>query len=155
MTPPRPKGSWAAEAEENNARKAVADPNVMVYIGPYNSGAAKISIPILNNADLLMVSPTNTWPGLTKKEIGEPNEPEIYRPSGRINYTRVVPTDDRQGEVAAAWAKEMGVERVYVLDDGEVYGRGIAMMFKEGCGDLDLEVLGHESIDPRRKSSAR
>ena len=143
------KGSWAAEAEENNAKRAVADPDVMVYIGPYNSGAAKISAPILNQADLLMISPTNTWPGLTKEGMGDANEPGIYRPSGRINYTRVVPTDDRQGEVAAAWAKEMEIESVYIIDDGEVYGRGIATMFKEGCGDHDIEVLGHESIDPK------
>jgi branched-chain amino acid transport system substrate-binding protein len=121
----------------------------MVYIGPYNSGAAKISMPILNNADLLMISPTNTWPGLTKADMGEPNEPDIYRPSGRLNYTRVVPTDDRQGEVAAGWAKEMGIEKAYILDDGEVYGRGIATMFNEGCLDHDLQVLGHESIDPK------
>lgn len=143
------KGSWAAEAEENNAKRAVADPDVMVYIGPYNSGAAKISAPILNNADLLMISPTNTWPGLTKEGMGDANEPGIYRPSGRLNYTRVVPTDDRQGEVAAVWAKEMGIQSVYILDDGEVYGRGIATMFEEGCGDHDIDVLGHESIDAK------
>ena len=143
------KGSWSAEAEENNAKRAVADPDVMVYIGPYNSGAAKISAPILNNADLLMISPTSTWPGFTKEGMGDANEPGIYRPSGRLNYTRVVPTDDRQAEVAAAWAKEMGIESVYILDDGEVYGRGIATMFEEGCVDHDIDVLGHESIDPK------
>lgn len=142
-------GNWTAEAEENNAKKAVADGDVMVYIGPYNSGAAKISMPILNRANLLMISPTNTWPGLTKADVGEPNEPEIYRPGGNVTYARVVPTDDRQGEMAAAWAKEMGAAKVYVLDDGEVYGRGIANMFKESCLDLGLDVLGHESIDPK------
>jgi len=110
---------------------------------------AKISAPILNNADLLMISPTSTWPGFTKEGMGDANEPGIYRPSGRLNYTRVVPTDDRQAEVAAAWAKEMGIESVYILDDGEVYGRGIATMFEEGCVDHDIDVLGHESIDPK------
>jgi len=143
------KGSWAAEAEESNAKKAVSDPDVMVYLGPFNSGAAKVSMPILNKADLLMISPSNTWPGFTKKDVGEPNEPEIYRPTGRINYLRVVPTDDRQGEVAAAWAKEMGVKKVYLLDDSEVYGRGIAIMFKEACRDQGIQVLAHESIDPQ------
>src|SRR5205809_1081670 len=41
-------GQWTAEAEISNANLAVRDPNVMVYIGTYNSGAAKISMPILN-----------------------------------------------------------------------------------------------------------
>lgn len=142
-------GQWTAEAETANATRAVHDPDVMVYIGTYNSGAAKISMPILNKAHLLMVSPANTWPGLTKPGKGDPGEPQIYQPSGKINYVRMVPTDDLQGPLGALWAKEMGVKRVYVLDDNEVYGKGIATLFIEACQDLGIEVLGHESIDSK------
>jgi branched-chain amino acid transport system substrate-binding protein len=142
-------GQWTAEAETANAARAVRDPDVMVYIGTYNSGAAKISMPILNKAHLLMVSPANTWPGLTKPDKGDPGEPDIYRPTGEVNYLRMVPTDDLQGPLGAAWAKELGVKRVYVLDDNEVYGKGIATLFIEGCQDLGIEVLGHESIDSK------
>jgi branched-chain amino acid transport system substrate-binding protein len=142
-------GQWTAEAETANAARAVRDPDVMVYIGTYNSGAAKISMPILNRAHLLMVSPANTWPGLTKPDKGDPGEPDIYRPSGEVSYLRMVPTDDLQGPAGAAWAKELGVKRVYVLDDNEVYGKGIATLFIEACQDLGIEVLGHESIDSK------
>jgi branched-chain amino acid transport system substrate-binding protein len=142
-------GQWTAEAETANAARAVRDPDVMVYIGTYNSGAAKISMPILNKARLLMVSPANTWPGLTKPGKGDPGEPEIYRPEGIVSYVRMVPTDDLQGPAGAVWAKEMGVRRVYVLDDNEVYGKGIATLFIEACQDLGIEVLGHESIDSK------
>jgi branched-chain amino acid transport system substrate-binding protein len=140
-------GQWTAEAETANANRAVQDPDVMVYMGTYNSGAAKISMPILNRAGLLMISPANTWPGLTKPGMGDPGEPYIYRPSGKVSYLRLVPTDDLQGPLGAAWAKEMGVRRVYVLDDNEVYGKGIANLFIDACQDLGIEVLGHESID--------
>jgi branched-chain amino acid transport system substrate-binding protein len=142
-------GQWTAEAETANAARAVRDPDVMVYIGTYNSGAAKISMPILNKAHLLMISPANTWPGLTKPDKGDPGEPQIYQPTGTINYVRMVPTDDLQGPLGAAWAKELGIRRVYVLDDNEVYGKGIATLFIEACQDLDIEVLGHESIDSK------
>ena len=90
-------GQWTAEAETANARRAAHDPDVVAYIGTYNSGAAKIAMPILNRAGLLMISPANTWPGLTKPGKGDPGEPEIYRPTGKLNYTRVVPADDLQG----------------------------------------------------------
>jgi branched-chain amino acid transport system substrate-binding protein len=140
---------WTAEAETANANRAVSDPDVMVYLGTYNSGAAKISMPILNKAHLLMVSPANTWPGLTKPDVGDPGEPEIYRPTGEVNYVRMVPTDDLQGPAGAAWARQMGVKRVYVLDDNEVYGKGIATLFIDACQDLGIEVLGHESIDSK------
>ena len=142
-------GQWTAEAETANAARAVRDPDVMVYIGTYNSGAAKISMPILNKAHLLMISPANTWPGLTKPDKGDPGEPDIYRPTGEVSYVRMVPTDDLQGPLGAAWAKELGVKRVYVLDDNEVYGKGIATLFIEACQDLGIEVLGHESIDSK------
>lgn len=142
-------GQWTAEAEIANAQRAVLDPDVMIYLGTYNSGAAKISMPTLNRAGLLMLSPINTWPGLTKAGRSDPGEPDIYRPTGRVTFARVVPTDDLQGPLGATWARDLGANRVYILDDGEVYGRGIATLFDERARDLGLTVLGHESIDGR------
>ena len=43
--------------------------------------------------------------------------PAIYQPTGEVNYVRMVPTDDLQGPLGAAWAKELGAKRIYVLDD--------------------------------------
>ncbi len=142
-------GQWTAEAETANADQAVKDNDVMVYIGTYNSGAAKISMPILNRSQLLMVSPANTWPGLTKPGSGDPSEPDVYRPTGKITYVRVVPADDLQGSLAAEWANDMKLKKVYILDDNEVYGRGIANLFEERAGEIGLTVLGHESIDAK------
>ena len=142
-------GQWTSEAEAANARRALQDPDVVAYIGTFNSGAAKVSMPILNLGDLLMVSPANTAVGLTKPGLGAPGEPGVYRPTGRLNYTRVVPADDLQGPLSADWAKRRGVQRVYILDDNEVYGKGIADLFDERCRELDIEVLGHDSIDAK------
>src|SRR5262245_2557307 len=142
-------GNWAPEVEAANAERAAKNQDVMVYIGAFNSGASKISMPILNKAGVLMISPANTAPGLTKPGMGEAGEPQIYRPSGKINYVRVVPADDLQGPLGADWAKEMGVRSVFVLDDNEVYGRGIAILFKERCQDIGIKVLGHDSIDAK------
>ncbi|MBX9681220.1 MAG: branched-chain amino acid ABC transporter substrate-binding protein [Gemmataceae bacterium] len=140
-------GQWTPEAEAANADKAAKNPDVLAYIGPYNSGAAKISMPILNKAGVLMISPANTWPGLTKPGNWGTGEPDIYRPTKKINYTRVVPTDDLQGPFAANWAKEMGVKQVYVLDDNELYGKGIAKLFAEHCKEIGIKVLGQDKID--------
>lgn len=141
-------GKWDAAREAENANNAVADPNVVAYIGTFNSGAAKIAIPILNQANLVMVSPANTAVGLTKAG-GEPGEPEKYYPNGKRNYARVVPADDLQGSAAANWAKSLGVKKVYILDDQEVYGKGLADVFEATGKKIGLEVLGHEGIDAR------
>jgi branched-chain amino acid transport system substrate-binding protein len=141
-------GEWTQDQEAANANRAAADPNVMVYIGPYNSGAAKTSIPILNAAHLLMVSPACTAVWLTKPNPDNPQELANYRKDG-INFVRVVPTDDVQGPLGAEWAKEMGMKRVFVLDDNEVYGRGLAKLFEDHCDEIGLEVVGHDSIDAK------
>jgi branched-chain amino acid transport system substrate-binding protein len=145
------KGAWDAGKEAENANKAVNDPDVMAYIGTFNSGAAKVAIPILNRANLLMISPANTYPGLTKKVEGvEPNEPDVYYPTGQRNYARVVPPDDLQGSVGANWAKQLGVQRVYILHDTELYGNGLAVVFNNTAPKVGLNVVGGpEGIDPR------
>ena len=112
-------GKWDAAKEQENANKAVSDPDAMVYLGPFNSGAAKVSIPILNQAKpgpLAMISPANTYPGLTKgPEFGaDKGEPDVYYPAGKRSYFRVVPADDIQGAVAARWARSLGA-RALVL----------------------------------------
>ncbi|HZU07336.1 MAG TPA: branched-chain amino acid ABC transporter substrate-binding protein [Chloroflexota bacterium] len=146
------KGAWDEGKEAENANRAVNDPEVVAYIGTFNSGAAKVAIPILNRANLVMVSPANTYPGLTKPGKGEPGEPDIYYPTGVRNYARVVPADDLQGAVGAKWAKELGAQRVYVLDDSELYGRGLATVFHQEAKRRGLQVFPPDrpdSIDPK------
>ncbi len=145
------KGSWDAAKEAENANKAVNDADVVAYIGTFNSGAAKISIPILCKANLVMISPANTYPGLTKKVEGvEPNEPDVYYPGCQRNYTRVVPSDELQGAAAAKWSKDLGATKAYILDDTELYGHGLAVMYKLTADKIGLPVVGGpEGIDSK------
>ena len=140
-------GKWDAAKEAENANKAKNDKDVMVYIGTFNSGAAKVSIPILNKERMVMISPANTYPGLTKPDTGEKNEPKVYQPSGKANYTRVVPADDIQGAVGANWAKALGAKTVYILHDTELYGEGLAKVFQDTSKKIGLEVKGYDGID--------
>lgn len=144
------EGRWTAAAEAANARRAVADREVVAVIGPYNSGAAKVSMPILNEAGLVQITPAATWPGLTKKVPGgDDGEPDVYRPSGRVTFCRVCPTDDTQGPLAAAFAAtELKATTAVVLHDGELYGRGIATDFAAGCEARRVRVLATTRIDP-------
>ncbi len=144
-------GKWDPAVETENATKAAADAAVIAYIGTFNSGAAALSIPILNKADVVMVSPANTYSGLTK-EIGadtKKGEPGVFYPSGKRTYSRVVAADDIQGAVAANWAKSLGVTSVYILDDAELYGKGVADVFNATAQKVGIKVLGQESIDPK------
>ena len=100
-------GKWDPATEQANATKAANDPDIMAYLGTFNSGAAKIAIPILNKAGLAMVSPANTAVGLTTNQPGSnPGEPDKYYPAGTRNYTRIVPKDTIQGAALATVMKE-------------------------------------------------
>ena len=160
------RGSWDPAQEASNANKAGPDPDVMVYLGTFNSGAAKVSIPILCPQNLVMISPANTYPGLTKPtQYNAPNEPDVYYPNGcKRNYTRVAATDDLQGAVGAVWAQQLGATKIYVLHDSDLYGQGIAEVFNATAKKLNLNVVGGpEGIDPaasdyrawRRRSAAQ
>ena len=141
-------GAWDAVAEKDVAEKAVADKDVMAVIGPYNSGAARVSSPILNAAGLVQITPSASWPGLTKKgPTADVDEPEKYRPGKRITFCRVCPHDGSQGPLSADFAaEELKAKTVYVIDDKELYGQGTALAFKKRCEELKIKVLGHESI---------
>jgi branched-chain amino acid transport system substrate-binding protein len=136
-------GDWDGAVEQANANKAAQDPDAMVYIGTYNSGAAKLSIPILNQACLVMVSPANSYPGLTKAVAGvtDTGEPDKYYPAGYRSYVRVIATDDIQGGVGAEWAKTQGKKKAYVLDDTQVYGAGLAKSWALHANEIGIEVV--------------
>ncbi|MBM3134518.1 MAG: branched-chain amino acid ABC transporter substrate-binding protein [Chloroflexi bacterium] len=142
-------GSWDGTIEAGNAQKAIADESALVYFGTYNSGAAKISMPLTNKANMAHITPANTYPGLTRAVPGvtSPGEPGIYRPTGKVNYFRTHGADDLQGAAGAAWAKCLGITKVYILDDRQLYGKGIADAFEKRAKELGLTVLGHDGIE--------
>jgi WD40 repeat protein/ABC-type branched-subunit amino acid transport system substrate-binding protein/DNA-binding SARP family transcriptional activator len=143
-------GSADAPTETANANKAANDPDVMVYLGPLASGAARQAIPILCQANLALISPTNTYPGLTRQTpYNASGEPDAFYPNCKRNYTRVVATDDVQGAVGAEFAKRIGATRVYALHNSEAYGEALAAAFADTARDLGLQVVGGpEGMDP-------
>ena len=139
-------GQWDEAKCAENAQTAAQDEEIVGWIGPFNSGCASVEIPILNEAGLGMISPANTYIGLTKPG-GEPDEPEKYYPTGERNYTRVIVADDEQGQAGALLMEEEGVESVYILDDKETYGKGLADQVQKSAEELGIQVIGREGVD--------
>jgi branched-chain amino acid transport system substrate-binding protein len=143
------QGKWDPGQVSTNARKAIGDDSAIAYIGEFNSGASAISIPIVNEANILQVSPSNTYVGLTRAEGAEAGEPDKYYPSGTRTFGRVVPADHIQAAAQVSYQKDQGCTKLYILNDKEVYGKGIADQVEKIAGEQGLEVTGNDGIDPK------
>jgi len=135
---------WDSEACRSAARRHLAALDEVAVVGPYNSGCAKILVPIVGKDParaLAVVSNGSTDPGLTK--AWEAGEPDVYYPGGVRTFARVVTTDDIQGKAAAAFAAgDLGVKSVLVLDDGGTYGKHVAATFASAAQAAGIRVVG-------------
>jgi branched-chain amino acid transport system substrate-binding protein len=144
---------WDPDKCSRNAHAYAQDSSLVGVIGTFNSGCAAIEIPVLNQAPgdgLMLLSPANTYGCLTEPCAG--NEPEKYYPSGKRNYARVAPSDPNQGAVDAEFLKSQGVKSVYILNDKEAYGLGVAKNFQGAAQALGIAIKGFSAYDPKQPS---
>ena len=149
-------GKWESSRCSANANAYAQNKSVIAVIGTFNSGCAEIEIPILNRAPdgpLGMVSPANTYVGLTHSGPGTAaGEPDKYYPNGERNYIRMVAADDFQGAADAQFMKDQGAKSVFILNDKEAYGLGVATDTKNSATKLGLKVAGFTAWDPKASS---
>ena len=149
-------GKWDSGKASTNANAYAQDSSVIGVIGTFNSGAAEIEVPVLNrapNGPVAMVSPANTYVGLTHTGPGTvAGEPGKYYPTGKRNYARVVAADDYQGAADALLAQSLGVKKVFILNDKEAYGLGVAQNFKNAATKLGIKTVGFTAWDGKASS---
>jgi branched-chain amino acid transport system substrate-binding protein len=132
----------------SNARKAVQDESTIFYLGEFNSGGTKVSLPILNKAGIPQISPSNTYVGLTTDKPGsEPGEPDKYYPAQTRTYARVVPADDIQGAALVTTMVEDGCKSLHIFNDKTTYGAGLARNIELAAEDQGLTVEGNDGTD--------
>jgi branched-chain amino acid transport system substrate-binding protein len=132
-----------------NARKAATDPKTVYYIGEFNSGCSKVTIPILNQAGVPQVSPANTYVGLTTNDPGSaPGEPQKYYPTGKRTFLRLVPRDSIQSVAGLIAMKQEGCSRVADVDDKTAYGAGLATQVQLHAAAHGLTVTSLSHLDP-------
>jgi branched-chain amino acid transport system substrate-binding protein len=138
-------GAHDPQTGANNAQSLISDPKVIAMLGPLNSSVAKVQIPLTNDAGLAQCSPANTNEGLTKPEFGALDIRKAHPTD--INYVRVATTDDLQSKADADFLASLGVKNLYIIDDTETFGKGIADNVEKYWKDtLHLTVVGHDSV---------
>ena len=147
-----------ASIASNNVTQDVQNSSIIAIMGPFNSGVAKVIIPTATRGHLVMISPANTNPGLTKEQYAQANGITFSQlhPSGYPEaYFRLPGTDDVQGKVDAqiAAAAPVNAKTAYVVDDDTTYGIGLANYFVSNFTANGGTVLGRSSITATQASS--
>ena len=99
-----------------------------------------------------MVSPGNTFVCLTESSptLCKPDEPDVYFPTGKRNYLRVVPNDAVQGAGLASFADESGIRKPYILfAAADPTSKGQADTFEGAARSLGMQIAGSEQWDPK------
>jgi branched-chain amino acid transport system substrate-binding protein len=113
----------------------LVDADVVAVIGAYNSTATEPASEIYNEAGLLHVTPSSTATRLTEK--------------GFKRFFRVCFLDDRQGLVAATFAKDvLGVQNFGILHDNSTYAQGLAEHTKRYAEEMGMNVAFYDAINP-------
>jgi branched-chain amino acid transport system substrate-binding protein len=141
-------GGWDAGQTAANARKAAADAHAVYYIGELDNDASEVSMPILNQAGIAQVSPTNTYVGLTTNELGTASSGPPYAPTGTRTYLRIVPTDAVQAAADLQAMHEAGCTKVAIASDGEPYGTGFARLIQLQKESYGIDIVSFGPVNP-------
>ncbi|MGR8011167.1 branched-chain amino acid ABC transporter substrate-binding protein [Streptomyces hypolithicus] len=126
-----------------NATKLVGNQDVIGAVGPLNSGVAQSMQSVFAKADVVQVSPANTNPALSQGDDWATGAAK--RPFK--TYFRTAATDVVQGKFAAQYLyNDAKKKKVYVVDDKQTYGAGLAAIFSAEFKRLGGKIAGTDHV---------
>jgi branched-chain amino acid transport system substrate-binding protein len=139
-------GIWDPGVTATNAKTAAADPTAIAYLGEYDSAATAVSLPLMNAAGILQVSPSSPYVGLTSSLDAGQDEPERFYPSGLRTFGRLQPGDPVEAGAQVRLMRQLGVRKLYVLDDQDPFYVPLAQIVVGDAEQAGLTVAAHDSL---------
>jgi branched-chain amino acid transport system substrate-binding protein len=140
-------GAWSPGVTSTAARTASQDKSAIAYIGDYDSGATAISLPLVNEAGILQISPGSPYVGLTSPLDAGKGEPARYYPTGTQTFVRLGPDDALQARAQLAYMRELGVRNLLVLGDSDVFSSDIAAIVAREAPRERINIVGNSAVD--------
>jgi len=141
------RARWSQAVAAANARDAAEDSSAIAYLGDFDSGATRASLPITNEARMLQVSPASAAVDLVQPFLGAGDQvPEEVQATGERTFGRVIPSDEVQAEAAAGWAKRLGARRVGTVSDGSEFGQTLVRAFRQSLQGTRLTRGRHDLL---------
>jgi branched-chain amino acid transport system substrate-binding protein len=126
----RDSGSDPARAVAES--EALIDQGAVVIIGGATSAEANALLPVINEHERILISPSASSPALARKSL---------------YFFRVYPSDDLEGVKAADLLYQTrGVKRVLILQEDNTYTRGLLPVFMNAYKSDGGEIVGTVQI---------
>ncbi len=135
-----------AEGGTAAATKLSVDTTIVALVGSSCSSEAAAGVPILTNAGMTTISPSNTRPAFTEPSQRGPGGPLEKDFAG---YLRTAHNDAFQGAVAAQFAyNELGLRKAATIHDGSPYAEALQGVFADNFRKLGGTITSQEAISP-------
>ncbi|MCY4018806.1 MAG: branched-chain amino acid ABC transporter substrate-binding protein [Chloroflexi bacterium] len=131
----------SAEGGQAAAQRLSADPTMIGAIGTNCSSAAQGAMPIISDAGMVMIAPSNTSPSLTNEDVasGGSHLPGYFRTS----HNGLV-----EGMRNAEFAIHvLGTSKLATVHDGDPYTEGLARVVADTFAELGGEVVFEGAVN--------
>ncbi len=126
-----------AEGGQAAGTKLAADPTIVGIIGTNCSSEARAAMPLISQAGMVMISPSNTNPDLTN-----PDHPDHWP-----GYLRTAHNDLFQGRVAAEFAyNKLGLTSAATIHDGSPYAQSLQQVFADVFTELGGTITSQQAV---------
>ena len=139
-------GRWSSGVTLSDAKTAAQDPSTIAYLGDYDSAATALSLPFVNGAGILQISPGSPYVGLTQSLDAGQDEPERFYPSGKRTFVRLPPGDIVQAAAQVRLLRTLKVRKLYVLDDEDPFAMPLAQLVASDAIAAGIAVVGQDHL---------
>jgi branched-chain amino acid transport system substrate-binding protein len=139
-------GELDPSATATDAKMAAQDTSTIAYLGEYSSAATAVSLPLINAAGILQVSPGSPYVGLTSSRDAGQDEPERFYPSGKRTFARLQLGDPAQAVAQSELMRSLHVHKLYVLDDQDPFEVPLSELVAGEAEHAGIAVAAHDSI---------
>jgi branched-chain amino acid transport system substrate-binding protein len=146
-------GQWNPGESATDAKQAAQDTSTIAYLGDYNSAATAISLPLINGAGILQISPSSPYVGLTSSLDAGADEPGRFYLTGKRNFARLQPGDPVQAVAQVKLMRSLGVRRLFVIDDQNAFEMPLASIVAGDAKNAGIDVVAHDSIQVEPSSN--
>jgi branched-chain amino acid transport system substrate-binding protein len=128
----------STEGGQAAGARIASDPTVVAIVGTTCSGEARGAMPLIAEAGMVMISPSNTNPDLTNPE----------HPDHHPGYLRTAHNDLFQGRIAAEFAyNELGLTTAATIHDGSPYAESLQQVFADVFTELGGTITAQEAVN--------